>query len=51
MRIESDFLKASEIKNKLKNVSGVLIPGGFGKEALKEKLQPLIMQGRIKFLF
>ena len=31
VRVESDFLKASEIKNKLKNVSGILIPGGCGK--------------------
>ena len=32
IRIESDKLKLSEIKNKLKDVSGVLIPGGFGKK-------------------
>ena len=31
IRIESDNLKNSEIKTKLKNVSGLLIPGGFGK--------------------
>ena len=33
-----DFLKASEIKNKLKNVSGVLIPGGFGKRGTEGKI-------------
>ena len=31
VRIDSETLKVSEIKNKLKNVSGILIPGGFGK--------------------
>ena len=31
IRIESDNLKNIEIKTKLKTVSGLLIPGGFGK--------------------
>ena len=30
VRIDSENLKISEIKNKLKGVSGILIPGGFG---------------------
>ena len=31
MRVEFDYLKPDDVKNKLKSVSGVLIPGGFGK--------------------
>ena len=38
IRIESDNLKPSEIKNKLKNVSGMLIPGGFGKRGTEGKI-------------
>ena len=37
-RIESDNLKPSEIKNKLKNVSGILIPGGFGQRGTEGKI-------------
>ena len=38
VRVESDFLKASEIKNKLKDISGILIPGGFGKRGTEGKI-------------
>ncbi len=38
VRIESDNLKPSGIKNKLKNVSGILIPGGFGKRGTEGKI-------------
>ena len=38
VRIESDNLKPAEIKNKLKNVSGILIPGGFGKRGTEGKI-------------
>jgi len=38
VRIESDNLKPPEIKNKLKNVSGILIPGGFGKRGTEGKI-------------
>tara|TARA_B100000674_G_scaffold390634_1_gene334507 strand:- start:396 stop:2018 length:1623 start_codon:yes stop_codon:yes gene_type:complete len=38
VRIESDFLKPNEIKNKLKDVSGILIPGGFGKRGTEGKI-------------
>ena len=38
VRIESDYLKPKEIKNKLKEVSGVLIPGGFGKRGTEGKI-------------
>ena len=37
-RIESDNLKPLEIKNKLKNVSGILIPGGFGQRGTEGKI-------------
>ena len=38
VRIESDNLKAKDIRNKLKNVSGILIPGGFGKRGTEGKI-------------
>ena len=38
VRVESDFLKPSEIKSKLKNVSGIIIPGGFGKRGTEGKI-------------
>ena len=41
LRIESDNLKNSEIKTKLKNVSGLLIPGGFGKRGTEGKISAI----------
>ena len=38
IRVESDFLKPKEIKRKLKDVSGILIPGGFGKRGTEGKI-------------
>tara|TARA_B100001989_G_scaffold238259_1_gene201575 strand:- start:277 stop:1365 length:1089 start_codon:yes stop_codon:yes gene_type:complete len=38
IRIESDNLKTNEIRQKLKNVSGILIPGGFGKRGTEGKI-------------
>ena len=38
VRIESDKLKSSQIKKLLKNVSGILIPGGFGKRGTEGKI-------------
>jgi len=38
IRIESDKLKPVEIKNKFKNASGILIPGGFGKRGTEGKI-------------
>jgi len=38
IRIESDKLKVSDIKDKLKNISGILIPGGFGKRGTEGKI-------------
>ena len=52
VRIESDFLKPSDIKNKLKDVSGVLIPGGFGKRGTEGKIAAInyVRKNKIPFL-
>ena len=41
VRIDSEKLKVSEIKSKLKNVSGILIPGGFGKRGTEGKIEAI----------
>ena len=41
VRIDSEKLKISEIKNKLKNISGILIPGGFGKRGTDGKIEAI----------
>ena len=38
VRIESDNLNLNKIKLKLRNVSGILIPGGFGKRGTEGKI-------------
>jgi CTP synthase len=38
VRIDSEKLKVSEIKKRLKGVSGILIPGGFGKRGTEGKI-------------
>jgi CTP synthase len=38
VRIDSEKLEISEIKKKLKNISGILIPGGFGKRGTDGKI-------------
>ena len=38
VRIDSEKLKVSEIKSNLKNISGILIPGGFGKRGTDGKI-------------
>ena len=38
VRIDSEKLKISEIPIKLKNISGILIPGGFGKRGTEGKI-------------
>ncbi len=38
IRIESDKLKSNNLRKKLKNVSGILIPGGFGKRGTEGKI-------------
>ena len=52
VRIESDNLKKSEIKSKLKNVSGILIPGGFGKRGTDGKIASIkyARENKIPFL-
>ena len=41
IRIDSEKLKISEIKSKLKNISGILIPGGFGKRGTDGKIESI----------
>jgi len=52
VRIDSEKLKISEIKNKLKGVSGILIPGGFGKRGTDGKIEAIkyARQNKIPFL-
>ncbi len=52
IRIESDNLKNNEIKEKLKNVSGLLIPGGFGKRGTEGKITAIkyARENKIPFL-
>ena len=52
IRIESDNLKSNKIKEKLKNVSGILIPGGFGKRGTEGKISAIryARQNKIPFL-
>ena len=40
-RIDSENLKIFEIKKKLKGVSGILIPGGFGKRGTEGKIEAI----------
>jgi len=41
VRIDSENLKISEIKKELKGVSGILIPGGFGKRGTEGKIEAI----------
>ena len=41
IRVDSEKLKSSEIKKKLKGVSGILIPGGFGKRGTEGKIEAI----------
>ena len=52
IRIESDNLKNNEIKKRLKNVSGLLIPGGFGKRGTEGKIAAIkyARENKIPFL-
>ena len=52
LRIESDNLKNYEIKTKLKKVSGLLIPGGFGKRGTEGKISAIkfARENKIPFL-
>ncbi len=52
VRIDSEKLKVSEIKKKLNNISGVLIPGGFGKRGTDGKIEAIkhARKNKIPFL-
>ena len=52
IRIESDHLKSNDIKKRLKNVSGLLIPGGFGKRGTEGKISAIkfARENKIPFL-
>ena len=41
VRIDSENLKIDEVKKKLKGISGVLIPGGFGKRGTEGKIEAI----------
>ena len=41
VRIESDKLKTNQINKVLKDVSGILIPGGFGKRGTEGKIESI----------
>ena len=51
VRIESDFLKPKEVKNKFINVSGILIPGGFGKRGTEGKIAAINFARKNKIPF
>ena len=52
IRLESDNLKSNEIKKELENVSGLLIPGGFGKRGTEGKIAAIkfARENKIPFL-
>ncbi|MFL2889365.1 MAG: CTP synthase [Pelagibacteraceae bacterium] len=52
IRIESDNLKISDVKKKLNQVSGILIPGGFGKRGTEGKIAAInyARKNKIPFL-
>ena len=52
IRIESDKIIQKNIKKLLKNISGVLIPGGFGKRGTEGKISIIkyVRQNKIPFL-
>jgi CTP synthase len=52
VRIDSENLKISEITKKLKGVSGILVPGGFGKRGTDGKIEAIkyARQNKIPFL-
>ena len=51
VRLESDYLKPSEINNKLNGVSGILIPGGFGKRGTEGKISSISFARKHKIPF
>ena len=51
IRIESDNLKSNQIKKLLKNISGILIPGGFGKRGTEGKISAISFARKKKIPF
>jgi CTP synthase len=51
IRIESDHLKISDVKQKIKDVSGILIPGGFGKRGTEGKIAAINFSRKYKIPF
>ena len=51
VRIESDYLKPNLIRKKLNNVSGILIPGGFGKRGTEGKIAAINFARKNKIPF
>ena len=51
IRIESDNLKSNQIKKLLKNISGILIPGGFGKRGTEGKISAINFARKKKIPF
>ena len=51
IRVESDFLKPKDIKRKFKDVSGILIPGGFGKRGTEGKIAAINFARKNKIPF
>ncbi|MBT5899724.1 MAG: CTP synthase [Candidatus Pelagibacter sp.] len=51
IRIESDYLKLSEVKKKLAGVNGILIPGGFGKRGTEGKIAAISYARKNKIPF
>ena len=51
IRIESDYLKVSEVKKKLAGVNGILIPGGFGKRGTEGKIAAISYARKNKIPF
>ncbi len=51
VRIESDKLTPPKVKKALKNVSGILIPGGFGKRGTEGKISAISFARRKKIPF
>jgi len=51
VRIESDKLKTKQINKVLKNVSGILIPGGFGKRGTEGKISSISYARKNKIPF
>ncbi len=51
IRIESDYLKPKDVKNRLKEVSGILIPGGFGKRGTEGKIAAITHARKNKIPF